>query len=52
MVPIGSLSIRLGGSWVSGYYTGPVYEAELTFDILDDKGRKRQFGSRGRRRAL
>lgn len=28
-----------------GYYTGPVYEAELTFDILDDKGRKRQFGS-------
>ncbi len=28
-----------------GYYTGPVYEAELTFDIFDDKGRKRQFGS-------
>ncbi len=28
-----------------GYYTGPVYEAELTFDITDDKGRKRQFGS-------
>lgn len=28
-----------------GYYTGPVYEAELTFEILDDKGRKRQFGS-------
>ncbi|MFZ5962573.1 histidine--tRNA ligase [Thalassococcus sp. BH17M4-6] len=28
-----------------GYYTGPVFEAELTFDILDDKGRKRQFGS-------
>lgn len=28
-----------------GYYTGPVYEAELTFDILDEKGRKRQFGS-------
>jgi len=28
-----------------GYYTGPVYEAELTFDILDKKGRKRQFGS-------
>jgi len=27
------------------YYTGPVYEAELTFDILDDKGEKRQFGS-------
>ncbi|WP_103761778.1 histidine--tRNA ligase [Roseovarius confluentis] len=28
-----------------GYYTGPVYEAELTFEIFDDKGRKRQFGS-------
>ncbi|MBL6426863.1 MAG: histidine--tRNA ligase [Maritimibacter sp.] len=28
-----------------GYYTGPVFEAELTFEILDDKGRPRQFGS-------
>jgi histidyl-tRNA synthetase len=28
-----------------GYYTGPVFEAELTFDILDEKGRPRQFGS-------
>jgi histidyl-tRNA synthetase len=28
-----------------GYYTGPVYEAELTIEILDEKGRKRQFGS-------
>lgn len=28
-----------------GYYTGPVYEAELTFEILDEKGNKRQFGS-------
>jgi histidyl-tRNA synthetase len=28
-----------------GYYTGPVFEAELTFEIFDDKGRKRQFGS-------
>ena len=28
-----------------GYYTGPVFEAELTFEILDDKGRRRQFGS-------
>ncbi|MDG1339724.1 MAG: histidine--tRNA ligase [Paracoccaceae bacterium] len=28
-----------------GYYTGPVYEAELTFDIKDEKGRLRQFGS-------
>ncbi len=28
-----------------GYYTGPVFEAELTFEVLDDKGRPRQFGS-------
>ncbi len=28
-----------------GYYTGAVYEAELTFEITDEKGRKRQFGS-------
>src|SRR5690606_35117602 len=28
-----------------GYYTGPVFEAELTFDILDEHGVKRQFGS-------
>ncbi len=27
------------------YYTGPVYEADLTFETLDDKGRPRQFGS-------
>jgi histidyl-tRNA synthetase len=28
-----------------GYYTGPVYEAELTFQIIDEKGRPRNFGS-------
>lgn len=28
-----------------GYYTGPVYEAELTFEIEDEKGRARNFGS-------
>ncbi|MBU2991864.1 histidine--tRNA ligase [Octadecabacter sp. 1_MG-2023] len=28
-----------------GYYTGPVFEAELTFEIKDDKGRPRSFGS-------
>jgi len=27
------------------YYTGLVFEAELTFEIIDDKGRPRQFGS-------
>ena len=28
-----------------GYYTGPVFEAWLTFELLDEKGRKRQVGS-------
>jgi histidyl-tRNA synthetase len=28
-----------------GYYTGPVFEAELTFDVVDEDGRPRQFGS-------
>ena len=28
-----------------GYYTGPVFEAELTFAITDEKGNPRQFGS-------
>lgn len=28
-----------------GYYTGPVFEAELTFEITDEKGRARSFGS-------
>ncbi|MEM6620973.1 MAG: histidine--tRNA ligase [Pseudomonadota bacterium] len=28
-----------------GYYTGPVYEAELTFEITDEEGQQRQFGS-------
>ncbi|MGB0716907.1 MAG: histidine--tRNA ligase [Phycisphaerae bacterium] len=27
------------------YYTGPVFEGVLTFDITDEKGRPRQFGS-------
>ncbi len=28
-----------------GYYTGPVFEAELTFEILGEDGKPRQFGS-------
>ena len=28
-----------------GYYTGPVVEAVLTFEVTDEKGRPRQFGS-------
>lgn len=27
------------------YYTGPVFEAVLTFETLDEKGRPRQYGS-------
>jgi histidyl-tRNA synthetase len=27
------------------YYTGPVYEAELTFEVSDDEGRPVRFGS-------
>lgn len=27
------------------YYTGPVFEAELTFEVMDEKGNKRSFGS-------
>ncbi|MCO6435765.1 MAG: histidine--tRNA ligase [Phycisphaerae bacterium] len=27
------------------YYTGPVFEGVLTFDIVDESGAKRQFGS-------
>lgn len=29
------------------YYTGPVYEAELLFDVVNEKGQKVQFGSVG-----
>jgi histidyl-tRNA synthetase len=41
--------IRIDPSVVRGleYYTGPVYEAELTFAINDDKGRPVRFGSVG-----
>ena len=28
-----------------GYYTGPVYEAELTFEVTVEKGRPRNFGA-------
>ena len=28
-----------------GYYTGPVFEAELTFEVTNEKGQKVQFGS-------
>jgi histidyl-tRNA synthetase len=41
--------IRIDKTVVRGleYYTGPVYEVELTFEIKDDKGRPVRFGSVG-----
>ena len=41
--------IRIDPSVVRGleYYTGPVYEAELTFDVVNEKGKKVVFGSVG-----
>jgi len=41
--------IKIDPSVVRGleYYTGPVYEVELTFEIKDDKGRPVRFGSVG-----
>jgi histidyl-tRNA synthetase len=41
--------IRIDPTVVRGleYYTGPVYEAELTFEINDEKGRPVRFGSVG-----
>jgi len=43
----GSDRIRIDPGVVRGlgYYTGPVFEAELTFQIADEKGRPRNFGS-------
>jgi histidyl-tRNA synthetase len=41
--------IRIDPSIVRGleYYTGPVYEVELTFEINDERGRPVRFGSVG-----
>ncbi|PRY92633.1 histidyl-tRNA synthetase [Hasllibacter halocynthiae] len=43
----GAGRVRIDPSVVRGlgYYTGPVMEAELTFEVVDEKGRPRQFGS-------
>jgi histidyl-tRNA synthetase len=45
----GSRRIRLSSEVVRGleYYTGPVFEAELTFEVKDEKGRPVRFGSVG-----
>jgi histidyl-tRNA synthetase len=41
--------IRIDKTVVRGleYYTGPVYEVDLTFEIADEKGRPVRFGSVG-----
>jgi len=41
--------IKIDPSCVRGleYYTGPVFEAELLFDVTNEKGQKVQFGSVG-----
>ena len=45
----GSRRIRFVPDVVRGleYYTGPVFEAELTFEVKDEKGRPVRFGSVG-----
>jgi histidyl-tRNA synthetase len=44
-----STRIKIDPSVVRGleYYTGPVFEAELTFDVTNEKGEKVVFGSVG-----
>ena len=45
----GSRRFRISAQTIRGleYYTGPVYEVELTFEIKDDDGRPVRFGSVG-----
>jgi histidyl-tRNA synthetase len=45
----GSKRVRFDPSVVRGleYYTGPVFEAELTFEVKDEHGRPVRFGSVG-----
>ncbi|MER0237580.1 histidine--tRNA ligase [Fulvimarina sp. MAC8] len=45
----GPRRITIDPSVVRGleYYTGPVFEAELLFDVVNEKGQKVQFGSVG-----
>ncbi len=45
----GNDRIRIDGAVVRGleYYTGPVFEAELTFEVKDDDGNPVRFGSVG-----
>ena len=45
----GADRIRIDPSVIRGleYYTGPVFEAELTFEVKDDEGKPVRFGSVG-----
>ena len=45
----GSRRFRISAQVIRGleYYTGPVFEAELTFEVKDEKGRPVRFGSVG-----
>jgi histidyl-tRNA synthetase len=45
----GTNRIQIDPSIIRGleYYTGPVFEAEVTFDVKNDKGQVVQFGSVG-----
>ena len=45
----GADRVKIDPSVVRGleYYTGPVFEAELLFDVTNEKGQKVQFGSVG-----
>jgi histidyl-tRNA synthetase len=45
----GSIRFRISAETVRGleYYTGPVYEVELTLETKDEKGRPVRFGSVG-----
>jgi histidyl-tRNA synthetase len=45
----GADRIKVSPSVIRGleYYTGPVFEAELTFEVKDEKGRPVRFGSVG-----
>jgi histidyl-tRNA synthetase len=45
----GSKRVKIDSSVVRGleYYTGPIYEVDLTFETRDDEGRPVRFGSVG-----
>jgi histidyl-tRNA synthetase len=45
----GADRIQIDASIVRGleYYTGPVFEAQLTFDVVNEDGQRMQFGSVG-----